>query len=94
MVDSNDPGRFGEAAQELQVLLAEEAVQNVSILVFANKQDLPNAVSAAKIAEKLDLAKLSNSRDWCIQPCTALRTSQGLHAGLDWLSQTLAKKVN
>ena len=36
------------------------------LLVFANKQDLPNAMNAAEITDKLGLHSLRN-RNWYIQ---------------------------
>ena len=60
------------------------------LLVYANKQDLPNAMSAAEMTDKLGLHGLRH-RQWYIQACCAT-TGDGLYEGLDWLSATLAKK--
>ena len=35
--------------------MKEEELQNAVLLVFANKQDLPNAFSVAEVTEKLSL---------------------------------------
>jgi ADP-ribosylation factor protein 1 len=40
------------------------------LLVFANKQDLPNAMNAAEITDKLGLHSLRNRR-WYIQTTCA-----------------------
>ena len=37
--------------------------QNTKLLVFANKQDLPNSMSASEVADKLGLYSL-NQRPW------------------------------
>ena len=50
-------------------------------------QDLPNAMSAAEITDKLGLHSL-RSRAWYIQ-ATCATTGDGLYEGLDWLSNTL-----
>lgn len=45
VVDSNDRERIGDAKEELDKMLCEEEIQDVPLLVIANKQDLPNAMS-------------------------------------------------
>ena len=49
MVDSNDRERIPEAREELQRMLNEDELRDALLLVFANKQDLPNAMNAAEI---------------------------------------------
>ncbi|ETO31044.1 hypothetical protein RFI_06077 [Reticulomyxa filosa] len=49
VVDSADTKRLKIARKEFTKLLEEEELQNAAILVFANKQDLPNALSAAQV---------------------------------------------
>lgn len=43
-----------------------QQLQNASLLVFANKQDVKGALGAAKISEALGLSKLKD-RQWHIQ---------------------------
>ena len=49
MVDSSDRARIDEAAEELGTLLTEELLASVPVLVYANKQDLLNAKTAAEV---------------------------------------------
>ena len=63
VVDSNDRDRVTEARDELMKMLQEDEMRDAILLVFANKQDLPNAMSAAEITEKLQLNTLRN-RQW------------------------------
>lgn len=91
VVDSNDRERIDEAKEELNRMLSEDELRDAIVLVFANKQDLPNALSAAEVTEKLGLNSLSN-RQWYIQ-CTCATNGDGLYEGLDWLSNTLSKKA-
>lgn len=49
MVDSSDRRRTDEAADELTQLLEEDELAGVPVLVFANKQDLLNAMTAAEV---------------------------------------------
>ena len=53
-------------------------------------QDLPNAMTAAEVTEKLGLHNLRH-RQWFIQSACAT-TGDGLYEGLDWLSRTLSSK--
>ncbi|XP_018331522.1 ADP-ribosylation factor 2 [Agrilus planipennis] len=90
VVDSNDRERITEAEHELHNMLQEDELRDAVLLVFANKQDLPNAMTAAELTDKLQLHQLRNRR-WFIQPTRATQ-GNGLYEGLDWLSNELAKK--
>merc|ERR1712124_15718 len=90
VIDSNDRDRIEDAREELTKMLNEEEMRDAVLLVFANKQDLPNAMTAAEITEKLGLHSMRN-RQWFIQSACAT-TGDGLYEGLDWLSRTLAAK--
>merc|ERR1712035_22259 len=87
VVDSNDKERIGEAREELMRMLSEDELREAVLLIFANKQDLPNAMNAAEITDKLGLHSLRN-RNWYIQ-ATCATSGDGLYEGLDWLSNQL-----
>ena len=55
VVDSADRWRLDTCRDELKDLLQEEQLGGASLLIFANKQDLPDALSVDQIAEHLDL---------------------------------------
>ena len=44
-------------------MLSEEELSNAVVLVFANKQDLPNAMSPSEIQDKLGLNDM-RARNW------------------------------
>jgi len=90
VVDSNDRDRSEDAREELTKMLNEDEMRDAVLLVFANKQDLPNAMTAAEVTEKLALQNMRN-RQWYIQSACAT-TGDGLYEGLDWLSRTLTGK--
>jgi len=90
VVDSNDRDRSEDAREELNKMLNEDEMRDAVVLVFANKQDLPNAMTAAEVTEKLALQNMRN-RQWYIQSACAT-TGDGLYEGLDWLSRTLTGK--
>ncbi|XP_015444126.1 ADP-ribosylation factor-like protein 2 isoform X1 [Pteropus alecto] len=51
VVDSADRQRMQDCQRELQSLLVEERLAGATLLVFANKQDLPGALSSNAIRE-------------------------------------------
>lgn len=87
VVDSNDQARFPEAREELRKMMAEEELRNALLLVFANKQDLPNAASTAEVVDALGLPDLRGCA-WYIMSCCGT-TGAGLYEGLDWLADKL-----
>ncbi|KAL3819235.1 hypothetical protein ACJIZ3_005140 [Penstemon smallii] len=86
VVDSNDRDRVVEARDELHRMLNEDELRDAVLLVFANKQDLPNAMNAAEITDKLGLHSL-RQRHWYIQS-TCATSGEGLYEGLDWLHRS------
>jgi len=87
VIDSADSERMSISKQELLSMLEEDELKDAALMVFANKQDLPNALPADAIAEKLGLGNLK-SRQWSIFKTSAIK-GDGLTEGLDWLVQTL-----
>jgi len=90
VVDSSDRDRIEDAREELTRILENEEMRDAALLVFANKQDLPNAMPGAEVAEKLGLSKMRN-RQWFIQS-TCATTGDGLYEGLDWLSRVVGSR--
>jgi len=87
VVDSADPDRIGISKDELVAMMDEEELKDACLLVFANKQDLPGALSDAQVSEALGLSSLKN-RQWSIFKASAIK-GEGLHEGLDWLVNAL-----
>ncbi|KAF1661665.1 ADP-ribosylation factor 5, partial [Aptenodytes patagonicus] len=90
VVDSNDRERVQESADELQKMLQEDELRDAVLLVFANKQDMPNAMAVSELTDKLGLQML-RSRTWYVQ-ATCATQGTGLYDGLDWLSHELSKR--
>jgi len=76
-----------EACQELQNIVSNDFMKNVPLLVFANKQDLPQASNVATIIDKLNVRSLKLN-NWHVQGCSAV-TGEGLIEGFQSLSQML-----
>lgn len=88
VVDSADVDRLEESYDELSALMSEKQLKDAVLLIFANKQDKPNALSIDTITERLALQRLCYGRNWLIRPCNA-KSGEGLWDGLEWLSQQL-----
>ncbi|KAF5814076.1 putative small GTP-binding protein [Helianthus annuus] len=91
VVDSNNRKRIYQARNELHRLLKEDELSDATILVFANKQDLPDAMNVSEVADKLKLHTISQRR-WHIQS-TSAKTGHGLYEGLSWLNDNAPNKV-
>lgn len=90
VVDSADRDRMDLAREELHAILQSDDLHDACVLVFANKQDLKDAVSAAELSEGLALHAI-REHDWHIQPCSAV-TGDGLYSGLDWITAHLKQR--
>ncbi|TRY92890.1 hypothetical protein DNTS_005706 [Danionella cerebrum] len=90
VVDSSDHERIETAAEELHMMLAEDEMRDAILLVLANKQDLPKAMSTQELTDRLGLHKM-RGRQWFVQGACAVQGS-GLYEGLDWLSDQLSKR--
>ncbi|KAA1107888.1 ADP-ribosylation factor, Arf Arf6 [Puccinia graminis f. sp. tritici] len=71
VVDSQDRERIEEARQELHRILSDREMKDCLLLVFANKQDLPGAMSPTEVTERLGLHKMKD-RSWYCHPSNAL----------------------
>eukprot|EP01084_Bolivina_argentea_P319048 553400_1 len=73
---------------ELHFLLNKKELQDVVLLIFANKIDLPNALSLDHILECLDVTKLKQ-KWFAIQTCAI--TGDYIYEGLDWIHNITQK---
>lgn len=90
VVDSTDKDRMGVAKHELFALLDEDELRKSLLLIFANKQDLPEAATEVEIAEQLGVSSIMN-RTWTIVKSSA-KTGDGLLEGMDWLVEKLREQ--
>ena len=60
------------------VPLFSQEMKDAALLVLANKQDLPNAMTSTEIMQKLNLEALDRDRKWFIQS-TVAPTGDGFH---------------
>lgn len=90
VIDSADRKRIDLCAEQLNGLLHEEELKGVPIIIMANKQDLPDAMKAEEISQKLALSSIKD-RAWTIIPTSALK-GEGIKESFEWLSETMAGK--
>ena len=90
VVDAADKHRMGTVREELDAILGADEMRGASLLVYANKQDLPGAMSTTEVADKLGLHGVRD-REWYIQATTAV-SGDGLYEGLNWLADSVNKR--
>ncbi len=102
VVDSADVGRLSDCRQELENLLGEERLAGASVLILANKQDLPGALPADKIADHLGLRDMiGKKRHWQVAACsaiaagdqTATASEKPLISSMDWLVSDIGSRI-
>ncbi|KAG1924500.1 ADP-ribosylation factor-like protein 1 [Pimephales promelas] len=77
VVDSSDRDRMGISKSELVAMLEEEELKKAILVVFANKQDMEQAMTPTEVANSLGLPALKD-RKWQI-----FKTSATKGTGLD-----------
>eukprot|EP01135_Chromosphaera_perkinsii_P012121 Nk52_evm1s2586 gene=Nk52_evmTU1s2586 len=66
VIDSTDRERLSISKSELYQMLASDDLKRSHILIYANKQDVKGAMSAAEITETLNLTSIKEHQ-WHIQ---------------------------
>ena len=66
VVDSTADYDMEEVKDELHRFLREDELKDAALLVFANKQDLPDAMNPSDLADKMSLTEIKN-HEWHIQ---------------------------
>ena len=88
VVDSSDRERVSESRAELEGILSEPAMYGVPVVIVANKQDLPNALSPAQLIDKLQLRQQGHALSWHVQG-TCATNGEGILEAM----QAMAKMV-
>jgi ADP-ribosylation factor related protein 1 len=85
VVDSTDRERIGAVREALETVLINDKVEGLPILMLANKQDMPDALSVSDIQTIFNkIAELLSARDSKVLPISALEGT-GVKEALDWL---------
>ncbi|KAK0046711.1 ADP-ribosylation factor 3 [Biomphalaria pfeifferi] len=83
VIDSNDRERLDDALQELvHQILMEDQVKDTVVMVLANKQDLPNAMTGQEIEDALRKKMSLCSQTVFVRPCS-VTSGEGMHEAFD-----------
>lgn len=92
VVDSHDierltpNGRRSSAYEEIRKVLNMTELKECPLLIYANKQDLPESRPVQEISELLNIDELKATNRVHIQGCNALER-RGLQDGFNWLTR-------
>ncbi|RKP37100.1 ADP-ribosylation factor-like protein 5B-like protein [Dimargaris cristalligena] len=87
VIDSSDQGRLHIAKRELHRMLQDENTHDAPVLIYANKQDMPQSLTATQISNLLGLVEIKD-RPWHIQACSAIK-GDGLIEGMAWVADQI-----
>ena len=74
------PARMSEAKDELFGIIKDVDMDRVPVVVVANKQDLPGALTTAQVADQLGLNDVRN-RKWFVQGACA-KNGDGIYEAM------------
>ncbi len=62
VVDSSDREKMPRAQEELHRVITDEELSQAPVLIFANKQDVPGALTEQEVYEQLRLHEIPEAR--------------------------------
>ena len=86
VIDSADQQRFDIAKGELHQLMREVELQNASLCILANKQDVQDAMTHEEVAQIMETDEIETLN--VVLP-TVARTGEGLDEALDWIAENV-----
>ena len=92
VVDSADRERLLDCRNELVSLLKEERLSGASLLVVANKQDLPGALTPSEIADVLNFDSIKQTRHCAILKCSAL-DRESVTDCINWVIHDIGDRI-
>lgn len=93
IIDATDQDRLLDNKEEFELLLNYSNLKDASIIVLANKQDLPGALGIGEIALQLKLSdyNVQESRKIQVIP-TSMKTGAGIDETINCLKEIYSKK--
>lgn len=92
VVDSSDRFRLEDCKTELHALLKEERLLGASLLVLANKQDLPGSLGVSEIATILEIDTIKISRHCAVFGCSIFDRSSVVDS-LVWIINDVGSRM-
>lgn len=95
IVDSADTDRVREARDELFSICSDPSMRGVPVVVIANKQDLPTALSCTKLVEEMSLPALQVQYGckWFIQNACATN-GEGIYEAMKQMADMVKENRN
>lgn len=94
VIDSTDTTRLDLCRDTFHDILQHEKLSGVSVLVLANKQDVPFANSLPQLIEALELhALISSEHHWFISGCQAKVDNDGILSGMNLLIGDIIERI-
>ncbi|CAN1267305.1 ADP-ribosylation factor-related protein 1 [Linum perenne] len=95
VVDAACPSRFEDSKSALEKVLRHDDLQGAPVLILANKQDLPDAVTTDELGRYLDPKKL-DERVSMYEAVSAYdgvekKCSLGIKGSLEWLVESMER---
>lgn len=82
--------RMCVAKDELESLINHPDMRSVPVLFFANKMDLPTALTPVECVNQLELDTITD-KPWHIAASNAI-SGEGLEEGITWLSEQMSRQ--
>ncbi|CAL9782291.1 unnamed protein product [Musa acuminata subsp. burmannicoides] len=89
VIDAGCPSSFEDSKSALEKVLRHEDLRGAPLLILANKQDHPGAVSAEELARYLDLKEL-NERLYMFEAVSAYNGT-GIKFAINWLVDVMER---
>ena len=83
---------MAEARKELFGIIRVPEMQGVPVVVVANKQDVPGAMSMFQVADTLGLSEIRDRR-WCVQAACA-PSGEGIHEAMGEMAKLVKEFQN
>lgn len=93
VIDSSAPHRLELCRDELYSVLSEQRLLSASLLILANKQDVPGAVGVEEIKILLGWDQIQERCRCRVLPCSAL-TGEHIQEGLEWLVTDISNRLS
>ena len=92
VVDSSDRHRLSDCKTELQTVLKEERLSGASLLILANKQDLPGSMSPDEVADVLGIDQIKRNRHCALFNCSVF-DKKSVVTGIDWIINDIGNRM-
>jgi len=89
VIDAATASSFEDAKSALEKVIRHEHLRGASLLIVANKQDLPGVINDEELAKFLNLKEL-DERPYMFQAVSAY-DGRGIKSGIDWLVEQMEK---